>query len=88
MGGRLDAGYRGELLVLLINLNMPEYDLIRSHDQLSYELHRRGGEPVEIKAGDKIIQITPVRPIAAEIKEVGGFAESARGEKGFGSSGR
>src|SRR5271170_6091586 len=30
-GGRIDAGYRGELLVCLINVNQPEYSLSTQH---------------------------------------------------------
>ena len=45
-------------------------------------------EPFEIKAGDKIIQCIVQKFEPTEISEVESLEESARGEKGFGSSGR
>lgn len=44
--------------------------------------------PVEIKAGERIAQLRIVERIEAEFEEVAGLAEAARGEKGFGSTGR
>ncbi len=31
-GGRIDAGYRGEILVCLVNVNQPEYTLVEERD--------------------------------------------------------
>ena len=45
-------------------------------------------EPFEIKAGDKIIQAVVQKFEETEILEVENLEESARGDKGFGSSGR
>jgi dUTP pyrophosphatase len=45
-------------------------------------------EPHEIKAGDKIVQCVLQKFEPVEIEEVADLAESGRGEKGFGSSGR
>src|SRR5215472_850468 len=33
-GGRIDAGYRGEILVCLVNLNQPDYKLVEERDAL------------------------------------------------------
>jgi dUTP pyrophosphatase len=66
-GGVIDAGYRGEILVLMTNL---------------------GDAEIEIKAGEKIAQMIPVPVLTGAVEEVDTLEESARAEKGFGSSGR
>jgi dUTP pyrophosphatase len=64
--GVIDAGYRGEILVLMTNL----------------------GEAVqEVKAGEKIAQMIPVPILTGEVRVVEALEDSARAEKGFGSSG-
>jgi dUTP pyrophosphatase len=66
--GLIDAGYRGEVRVLLLNTDP--------------------AETVRIEAGARIAQlvVTPVA-ITAPV-EVTELSDSARGERGFGSSGR
>jgi dUTP pyrophosphatase len=66
--GLIDAGYRGEVRVLLLNTDP--------------------AETVRIETGARIAQlvVTPVA-IAAPV-EVTELSDSARGEGGFGSSGR
>ncbi|HVU48127.1 MAG TPA: hypothetical protein VHD85_18510 [Terracidiphilus sp.] len=66
-GGVIDAGYRGEILVLMTNL---------------------GDGVVEIGAGEKIAQMVPVPVLTGLVQEVDGLEDSARAEKGFGSSGK
>jgi dUTP pyrophosphatase len=66
--GLIDAGYRGELRVLLLN-NDPA-DIFR------------------ISVGDRIAQLVLVPVAIAAAVEAPALAESARGEGGFGSSGR
>ena len=69
-GGVIDAGYRGEILVVITNL---------------------GETAIELKAGEKIAQMIPVSVLTGfveEVEEVERLEESARAEKGFGSSGR
>jgi dUTP pyrophosphatase len=66
-GGVIDAGYRGEILVLMTNL---------------------GESAVELKAGEKIAQMIPVPVLTGDVEEVKNLEDSARSEKGFGSSGR
>jgi dUTP pyrophosphatase len=66
-GGVIDAGYRGELLVLMTNL---------------------GDAPVELKPGEKIAQMIPVPVLTGVVELVANLEDSARAEKGFGSSGR
>jgi dUTP pyrophosphatase len=66
--GLIDAGYRGEVRVLLLNTDP--------------------AETVRIEAGARIAQLM-VTPVAiAEPVEVTELSDTARGESGFGSSGR
>jgi dUTP pyrophosphatase len=66
-GGVIDAGYRGEILVLMTNL---------------------GDTRFELKAGEKIAQMVPVPVLTGDVTQVESLEDSARAEKGFGSSGR
>ncbi|MFZ1085354.1 MAG: dUTP diphosphatase [Terracidiphilus sp.] len=65
--GVIDAGYRGEILILMTNL---------------------GDTVVELKAGEKIAQMIPVPVLTGHVETVETLEDSARAEKGFGSSGR
>jgi dUTP pyrophosphatase len=64
--GVIDAGYRGEILILMTNL---------------------GSAAVELKAGEKIAQMIPVPVLTGIVETVASLEDSARAEKGFGSSG-
>lgn len=66
--GLIDAGYRGEVRVLLLNTDP--------------------AETFRVESGDRIAQLV-IAPIAlAEPIEVESLGDSARGDGGFGSSGR
>jgi dUTP pyrophosphatase len=66
--GLIDAGYRGEIRVLLLNTDP--------------------AETVRIESGARIAQLV-VTPVAlAEPVEVAELSDSARGDGGFGSTGR
>jgi dUTP pyrophosphatase len=65
--GVIDAGYRGEILILMTNL---------------------GETAQELKAGEKIAQMIPVPVLTGIVEQVESLEDSARAEKGFGSSGR
>jgi len=66
--GLIDAGYRGEIRVLLLNTDP--------------------ANTFKVEAGDRIAQLV-IAPVAlAELVEVDALADSARGDGGFGSSGR
>jgi dUTP pyrophosphatase len=66
--GLIDAGYRGEVRVLLLNTDP--------------------AETFRVEPGERIAQLV-IAPIAlADPIEVDSLTESARGEGGFGSSGR
>ena len=66
--GLIDAGYRGEVRVLLLNTDP--------------------ADTFRVEPGDRIAQLVIVPVAPAEPVEVAALAESARGEGGFGSSGR
>jgi dUTP pyrophosphatase len=66
--GLIDAGYRGELRVLLLNTD---------RDQA-----------FDVAPGDRIAQLLLVRHEAPELEEVAALSDSARGDGGFGSTGR
>jgi dUTP pyrophosphatase len=66
-GGVIDAGYRGEVQIVMTNL---------------------GQTAVELAAGEKIAQMVPVPVLTGRVETVESLEESARAEKGFGSSGR
>jgi dUTP pyrophosphatase len=91
-GGRIDAGYRGELLVCLVNVNQPSYSLRTVRDpsgaitDVSLE---QSDASVSIAKGDKIAQMSPFESKTSfEIQVVNELMASDRGAKGFGSSGR
>jgi dUTP pyrophosphatase len=66
--GLIDAGYRGEVRVLLLNTDP--------------------AETFRLEPGDRIAQLV-IAPVAlAEPAEVSSLGDSARGDGGFGSSGR
>jgi dUTP pyrophosphatase len=65
-GGVIDAGYRGEILILMTNL---------------------GTDSIELKGGEKIAQMIPVPVLTGQVQQVESLEDSARAEKGFGSSG-
>jgi dUTP pyrophosphatase len=66
--GLIDAGYRGEIKVLLLNTDPAEV--------------------YRVEPGDRIAQLLVVEIAAPEPVEATELAESARGDGGFGSSGR
>ncbi|HVM14968.1 MAG TPA: dUTP diphosphatase, partial [Egibacteraceae bacterium] len=66
--GTIDAGYRGEIKVALINLDPRE--------------------PVSLARGDRIAQLLVQRVETVNVREVSELPPTARGERGFGSTGR
>jgi dUTP pyrophosphatase len=65
--GTVDADYRGEIGVLLIN---------------------HGSEPFTIKRGERIAQMVIAPVVRAELVAVTELSSTARGDGGFGSTGR
>ena len=66
--GLIDSGYRGEVRVLLVNLDPTE--------------------AVELRRGERIAQLVIQQVVEATLREVAELPSSARGEGGFGSTGR
>ena len=91
-GGRIDAGYRGEVLVCLININQPVLQLRCVRNVLDYVIDVQlewADCNIVIQKGDKIAQMSPFAAIAdREVTEVEELSRSERESKGFGSSGR
>jgi len=65
--GTIDADYRGEVKVILVNL---------------------GDQPFVVNRGERIAQLVVAAVVQAEVVEVPALSETARGEGGFGSTGR
>lgn len=65
--GTIDADYRGEIKVLMVNLSK---------------------DPFTVNPGERIAQMVVARYEKVEWEEVETLEESARGEGGFGSTGR
>ena len=92
VGGRIDAGYRGEILVCLVNVNQPQHRLSLERDmegRLTDAWLLTTDVSVAIRAGDKIAQMSPFQAMThlefTVVEELGG---STREAQGFGSSGR
>ena len=91
-GGRIDAGYRGEILVCLVNVNQPRISLLLDRDRENRITDVRLASTdvsVAIRAGDKIAQMSPFQAMThLEFQVVEELAPSLREARGFGSSGR
>lgn len=66
--GVIDAGYRGEVKLILVNTDRDA--------------------PIEIARGERVAQLLIVPVHSVEIVEVDELPETARGEGGFGSTGK
>jgi len=66
--GLIDSGYRGEVRILMINLDTDE--------------------AVTLRRGERIAQLVVQRVEDVTLREVDELPSSARGEGGFGSTGR
>jgi dUTP pyrophosphatase len=91
-GGRIDAGYRGEVLVCLVNVNQPDYSLRLERDRegrLTEATLDRNDVSITIHKGDKIIQMSPFQSLTqGSVVVVDELSPSERDVKGFGSTGR
>ncbi len=91
-GGRIDAGYRGEILVCLVNINQPDFQPHSIKDGAGHVVDvvlEQSDVSVEIRKGDKIVQLSPFAAMTGgEVIAVEDLSATERGQKGFGSSGR
>lgn len=91
-GGRIDAGYRGEILVCLINVNQPQYSLRTERNAQGQVIDvalEATDASVTLRKGDRIIQMSPIQARTdIELRVVEELSDSARGTGGYGSSGR
>jgi dUTP pyrophosphatase len=92
LGGRIDAGYRGEILVCLMNVNQPKISLeiVREGSGLVTDARLvHADASVQIRKGDRIVQMSLFRSDTDRtIQVVDELSDSVRASKGFGSSGR
>ena len=87
--GIIDAGYRGEWKVMLVNLNEPATHFLRlDWPDLSREEIEKKAEGEVIQAGDKIAQALILPVPAVRVVEVQELSGTERGQGGFGSTGR
>ncbi len=91
-GGRIDAGYRGEIIVCLVNVNQPRLSIDVERDRSGAVTDVRlvqSDVSVSITKGDKIVQMSPFHAQThLDVVVVEDLAESQRAARGFGSSGR
>lgn len=91
-GGRIDAGYRGEILVCLVNVNQPRYSVRTKRDAaggITDVALEQTDVSVTIHKGDKIAQMSPFEAqTRMEVSVVEELSATTRGANGFGSTGR
>ena len=91
VGGRIDAGYRGEILVCLVNVNQPHHRLALERDEQGRLTDAKlvtTDVSIAIRAGDKIVQMSPFQAMTHfEFVIAEELGSSTRETKGFGSSG-
>ncbi len=92
LGGRIDAGYRGEIIVCLMNVNQPQATASLSrdaHGTIDGVTLEWSDVSVPICRGDKVVQMSLFRADTGRtIVVVDELSESSRNAQGFGSSGR
>jgi len=87
MAGVIDAGFRNELAVLLVNFNLPESLFNQNVNSQAYNCMFGDKSKFVINPGDRIAQMIIERCYHPDWREVGELNSSHRGMGGFGSTG-
>lgn len=87
LGGVVDSGYRDEIGVILVNLNLPDYLHKHTKSSAEYSIMFGSKHRLSIQKGDRIAQIIIEKCHDIEFEEVEELPASERGEAGYGSSG-
>ena len=86
LGGVIDPGYRDEIKIILINLNLPESLFNKGKSQIAYEGLFGSRHRLDISEGDRVAQLIIERCASVSWVE-DDLSPSDRGNGGFGSTG-